>query len=74
MCPEGVHLGGEEMTGRFTATSPRRLCRFCGRYLGFSEECQYVKVNSRTKEGKNRKLNWLCCAACLKEYNLGVKA
>ena len=52
-----------------------RLCRFCGRYLGFSEECQYVKVNSRTKEGKNRKLNWLCCTACLKEYNLGsVKA
>ena len=48
-----------------------RLCKFCGRYLGFSEECQYVKVNSRTKEGKKRKLNWLCCAACLKEYSLG---
>ena len=64
MRPQGVHLGGEEM----------RLCKFCGRYLGFSDECEYVKVNSRTKEGKNRKLNWLCCAACLKEYNLGVKA
>ena len=60
------------MAGRFTAASPpTRLCRFCGRYLGFSDECQYVKVNSRTKEGKNRKLNWLCCAGCLKEYNLG---
>ena len=50
-----------------------RLCKFCGRYLGFSDDCQYVKVNSRTKEGKNRKLNWLCCAACLKEYDLGYK-
>ena len=59
------------MQARFTATSPRRLCKFCGRYLGFSDECQYVKVNSRTKEGKKRKLNWLCCAGCLKEYNLG---
>ena len=48
-----------------------RLCKFCGKYLEFAEECQYVKVNSRTKEGKNRKLNWLCCAACLKEYSLG---
>ncbi len=59
---------------RFTATSSKRFCKFCGRYLGFSDECQYVKVNSRTKEGKNRKLNWLCCEKCLKEYNLGVKA
>ena len=48
-----------------------RLCKFCGRYLGFSDACEYVKVNSRTKEGKNRKLNWLCCGRCLKEYNLG---
>ena len=48
-----------------------RMCKFCGRYLGFSDECQYVKVNSRTKEGKNRKLNWLCCDRCLKEYSLG---
>ena len=63
------------MQARFTAVSPRRLCKFCGKYLEFAEECQYVKVNSRTKEGKNRKLNWLCCAGCLKEYSLGsVKA
>ena len=55
---------------RFTAVSPRRLCKFCGRYLGFSDDCQYVKVNSRTKEGKNRKLNWLCCGRCLDEYGL----
>ena len=59
------------MTGRFTAVSPRRLCRFCGSYIGFAEECQYVKVNSMTKQGKNRKVNWLCCAKCLKEHNLG---
>ena len=63
------------MSGRFTAVSARRLCKFCGRYLGFSDECQYVKVNSRTKEGKNRKLNWLCCGKCLDEYGLrSVKA
>ena len=36
-----------------------RVCRFCGSYIGFGEECQYVKVNSMTKEGKNRKVNWL---------------
>ena len=48
-----------------------RVCKFCGSYIGFAEECQYVKVNSMTKEGKNRKVNWLCCAKCLKEHNLG---
>ena len=55
---------------RFTAASPRRLCKFCGRYLGFSDEFEYVKVNSRSKEGE-KKLFWLCCAPCLNEYKLG---
>ena len=58
------------MTGRFTAVSPRRLCKFCGHYLGFSDACQDVKVNSRTQDGKHRKLNWLCCGKCLDEYGL----
>ena len=61
------------MQARFTAVSPRRLCKFCGRYLGFSDACEYVKVNSRTKEGKNRKLNWLCCGTCLVEYRFRDK-
>ena len=58
------------MTGRFTAVSPKRLCKFCGRYLGFSDEFEYVKVNAKTKQGEKKKLFWLCCAPCLKEYNL----
>ena len=61
MCPEGVYLGGEEM----------RLCKFCSRYIGFTEECQYIDVHYRMKDGKKGKQSWLCCAACLKEYNLG---
>lgn len=47
-----------------------KLCKFCGRYLGFSDEFEYVKVNSKTKQGEKKKLFWLCCAPCLNEYKL----
>ena len=60
MRPQRVHLGGEEM----------RMCKFCGKYLEFAEECQYVTVHYRTKEGKKGKQSWLCCAKCLDEYGL----
>ena len=50
-----------------------RTCRFCGRYLGFSEECQYINVHYRTMEGKKGKVSWLCCGKCLDEYNLRDK-
>ena len=32
-----------------------RMCKFCGKYLEFAEECQYVTVHYRTKEGKKGK-------------------
>ena len=48
-----------------------RLCKFCGRYIGFAEECQYIDVHYRMKDGKKGKQSWLCCAKCLQEYDLG---
>ncbi len=50
-----------------------RMCKFCGKYLEFAEECQYVTVHYRTKEGKKGKQAWLCCAKCLDEYGLRDK-